>query len=339
MAEMMFRAAVHGPDDIRIEPVERPSVGPGDIVVKVAVCGICGSDLGYARAGGLPIGGDGPLSLGHEFSGVIEEAGAQVTALRKGQRVVVNPTTPANMIGSGGPGAFASHILVRNVMAESSVYTIPDMLDFETAALAEPLAVALHGVNRSRAGAGSRVVVFGAGPIGLGVVAMLRLRGVADIIAVDRVDTRLARAQALGANATLNPDKCDLWAEIGQRHGAGTLYGMPVVDTDEFIEVSGAAPVIPQIIAHARFGAHLTVVAVHHAPVAMDLAMALGKEMEVTTAMAYPTEFGEVLEILATGRIDTTPLISHRFAFADFEQAFATAARAEESAKVLVTFG
>ena len=339
MTKLMLHATVHGPDDIRVEQAQRPSAGPDDIVVKVVVCGICGSDLGYARAGGLPMGGDGPLSLGHEFSGVIEEVGARVTALRKGQRVVVNPTTPANMIGSGGPGAFASHILVRNVMAESSVYPIPDTLDFETAALVEPLAVALHGVNRSRAGAGSKVVVFGAGPIGLGVVAMLRLRGVADIIAVDRVDSRLERARALGANATFNPDNCDLWAEIGKRHSASTLYGMPVVDTDEFIEVSGAAPVIPQIIARARFGAHLTVVAVHHAPVAMDLAMALGKEMEVTTAMAYPTEFGEVLEILAAGRIDTTALISHRYAFEDFEQAFATAARADESAKVLVTFG
>lgn len=339
MTNSMLVATVHGPGDVRLDPVERPRAGAGDIVVRVAACGICGSDLGYARAGGLPIGNGGPLPLGHEFSGIIEEVGVDVTAYKPGQRVVVNPDRSANQIGIGGPGAFASHILVGSAETKDTVYIVPEGLDLETAALTEPLSVALHGVNRSGASAGSKVVVFGAGPIGLGVVTMLRMRGVTDIIAVDRMDQRLERARALGARVTLNPDSCDLWSEIGTHHGAGTLYGMPVVSTDQFIEVSGAASVIPDVILHARFGAHLTVVAVHHAPVAVDFALALGKEMRITTAMAYPDEFGEVLQMLSSGRIDTAPMVSHRFAFADFEQAFATAARASEASKVIVHFG
>ena len=338
MTKTMRVATVHGPGDVRLDPVERPIAGADDIVVRVAACGICGSDLGYARAGGLPIGNGGPLPLGHEFSGIIEEVGPGITAYRPGQRVIVNPDTPANQIGAGGPGAFASHILVRNAEAKGTVHVVPDTLDLETAALTEPLSVALHGVNRSGADAGSKVVVFGAGPIGLGVVAMLRARGITDIIAVDRVDQRLQRARALGATTTINPDTSNLWQEIGAHHGAGILYGMPIVGTDQFIEVSGANPVIPDAILHARFGAHLTVIAVHHAPVVIDFALALGKEMRITTAMAYPNEFAEVLEMLAAGRINTAALISHRFDFADFEKAFATAAHAAEASKVIVNF-
>ena len=338
MTNLMLVATVHGPGDVRLDSVERPVAGVDDIVVRVAACGICGSDLGYARAGGLPIGNGGPLPLGHEFSGIIEEVGGGVTAYRPGQRVIVNPDTAANQIGAGGPGAFASYILVRNAEVKNTVLIVPDGLDLEAAALTEPLSVALHGVNRSGAEAGSKVVVFGAGPIGLGVVAMLRSRGITDIIAVDRVDQRLERARALGARAALNPDTGDLWREIGALHGASTLYGMPVVGTDQFIEVSGAAPVIPDAILHARFGAHLTVIAVHHAPIAIDFALTLGKEMQITTAMAYPQEFPEVLAMLSSGQIDTAALISHRFDFADFEEAFATAARAHEASKVIVNF-
>lgn len=339
MTAMMPSVIVHGPDDVRIDQIETPSPGPGDIVVRVAACGICGTDLGYARAGRLPVGSVGPIPLGHEFSGTIESAGADVSDFRPGQRVVVDPTTPANYIGSGGPGAFAPLILVRDVGSQPMIYPIPDSLDFETAALVEPLSVALHGVHRSGAKPGEKVVVFGAGPIGLGVVAMLRHKGVTDIIAVDRSNGRLARAKALGARVTLNPDEGDIWPAIAAAHGAGELYGMPVVGTDQFIEVSGAPPVIPAILAHAKFHAHLTVIAVHHQDVPVNFATALSKEMRITTAMAYPTEFGEVVDILASGAIDTAALVSHRFDFADFPQAFATAADAGRAAKVLVTFG
>lgn len=337
-ATTMLSAAVHGADDVRLDAVAIPEPGPGDALVRIAVAGICGSDLSYARAGGLPLGGSGALPLGHECSGVIERIGAEVTGFAVGQRVVINPTTPSNMIGSGGAGTFCSHVLARNVMGEPVLHAIPDSLDDETAALTEPLAVALHGVNRSGAAPGSKVVVFGAGPIGLGVVAMLRHRGVSDIIAVDRVVQRLDRALVLGARAALNPDAGDLWTEIGRLHGTAPLYGMTTVGTDQFIEVSGAPPVIPQVIANARFGAHLTVIALHHKPVPVDFTMALGKEMRITTAMAYPEEFPEVIAALTADRVDAGALISHRFPFADFDAAFSIAADAGQAAKVLLTF-
>lgn len=337
-ASSMKLAMVHGPNDVRLDDVPMPVPGPNDVVVRVAVCGICGSDLGYARAGGLPLGAGEPLPLGHEFSGMIDSVGSAVTKYKSGQRVIVNPTSTANNIGVGGPGGFASHILVREAEEPGTLLIMPDGLSFENAALTEPLSVALHGVNRSGANSTSRVVVFGAGPIGLGVAAMLRLRGVADIVVVDRVDSRLGRAKAMGADAVFNPDSCDLWAEIGARHGRDNVYGQPVVNSDQFIEVSGAAPVVPAIIENCRFGAHLTIVAVHHEPVMVSFAMALAKELVITMAMAYPDEFGEVLGLLAGGRIDTRDYVSHTFPFSQFETAFEVAAQPEVAAKVLVTF-
>lgn len=338
MTDTITHAVVHAPDDVRLDPLDRPVAGPDDVVVRVAACGICGSDLGYAKAGGLPIGEHRPLPLGHEFSGTIEQVGANVTGFATGQRVTVNPTTAANMIGSGGPGAFASHILVRDAMVPDTLHALPDTIDFETAALVEPFAVALHAVNRSKAGPDSCAVVFGAGPIGLGVVAMLKLRGVGHVIAVDRVEERLERARRLGADLALNSDDDDVWSAIGKAHGASELYGYPVVGSSHFFEVSGAAPVVPDIVGNAGMGARLVVVAVHHAPVPIDFASALGKEMEIVTSLAYPDEFAEVLEILAAGRIDTDAFVSHTMPFDRFGEAFALAARPREAAKVIVTF-
>ena len=115
------------------------------------------------------------------------------------------------------------------------------------------------------------------------------------------------------------------------------LFGWPVVQTDTFFEVSGAAPVIPSIIGMAPFHATLVVVAVHHEPVPVNFLMALGKEMTITTSMAYPNEFPEVLATLAGGA-DVAPIISHRFGLDEYAQAFAVAQDRQASGKVLITF-
>ncbi len=334
----MKRFAVHGPNDVRIDQVEAPEPGPEDVVIKVTACGICGSDIGYARVGGLSGPSAEPMPLGHEFSGVVERVGAAVKKIRPGQRVVVNPADSVNMIGAGGAGALAERILVKRAEAMDAILAMPDTLSFETAALAEPLAVALHGVHRSGAKPGNKVVVFGTGCIGLGVVLHLKRLGIDEIVVVDKSDGRLKRARALGAALTLNPDRDDIWAEIGQRHGTGSLFGYPYVGSDVFLEVSGAPGVIPEVIANARFNAHLTVLAVHHTPVEVNFLTALAKELSFNLSMAYPTEFPEVLGLLARGEIDTKPLVSHRFPFADIMEAFQVAQDREASAKVMVTF-
>lgn len=334
----MLQLTVHGPNDVRLDDVATPRPGPKDILVRVQACGICGSDVGYAQAGGLAGPGGPPLPLGHEFSGVIEKMGAEVRGFRIGQKVAIDPTNPANAIGSGGAGALTPLILVKDVHSQPMVHPLPDGLDFETAALTEPLSVSLHGVNRAQVAPSSKVVVFGAGCIGLGVALFLEKRGVKDFIVVDKSQGRLARAKALGARATLNPDECDIWAEIGKLHGTGSIHGWSTVNTDVFMEVSGAPGVIPNIVSHAKLHTHLTVIAVYHEPVTLDFLSLLGREMTITTSLAYPTEFPEVLGMLGRNELNIEPLISHRYEFTRVMDAFETAKDKERSAKVMVTF-
>jgi threonine dehydrogenase-like Zn-dependent dehydrogenase len=154
---------------------------------------------------------------------------------------------------------------------------------------------------------------------------------------IDVSEQRLQRARALGARATVNPVREDVATRLGEIHGRGELFGWPVVNTTTFFEVSGAPPVVPAIIAMAPFHAELVVVAVHHEPVQVNFLLALGKEMTITTSMAYPDEFPEVLATLASGA-DVSPIVSHRFPLGAYAEAFRVAQDREVSGKVLVTF-
>src|SRR3972149_1466547 len=160
----MQQVTIHGPNDVRLIDIPKPEPGPRDVVVKVAACGICGSDLSYVAMGGLPVGSGEPMPIGHELSGVVDAVGEAVTSVRVGQRVAVNPEAAGNRIGNGGgEGGFTPYLLVRNVTDDACVYPLPDSLTFHQGALVEPLAVGMHAVNKAEARANDKVVVFGAG--------------------------------------------------------------------------------------------------------------------------------------------------------------------------------
>lgn len=334
----MRAARLHGPGDLRVDMIEAPAAGAGEVIVRVAACGICGSDLGYVDAGGVAAPVAEPIGLGHELAGVIAEVGAGVAGLAPGMRVVVNPMGDGNAIGNGmAEGGFAPLLRVRGATLGGSILPVPNDLPLDRAALAEPLAVALHAVARSGARPGDKVAVFGAGPIGLGIIHGLRAAGVTDIVAIDLSPVRLDRARRLGATVAINAGTQDVRAALAAQHGEASLFGWPVVGTSLFFDVSGSAQVIADAIALAPFHARIVVVAVHRAPVTLDFQMALGKELTITTSMAYPNEFPAALAMLAADPGLGT-LISHRFAFADFGDAFAMARRAHEAVKVMVLF-
>jgi len=333
----MKAVRVHGPADLRIDEIAAPEAGPTDVIVEVAVAGICGSDVTFARIGGVAAPTREPFGLGHELAGIVKQVGEAVRGIRVGERVIVNPMGDGNAIGNGIPdGAFAPLLRVRNATVGGAIHPFPDGLSFEHAALAEPLSVGLHAVNRSACVPGDRVVVFGAGPIGLGIVVFLKERGVTDIAVVDMSDQRLERARRLGAMITVNPSRSDLQSELGNRFGSGDVFGWPVVQANVWFEVSGAAAALQSIVRLAPFHARMVVVAVHHEPVPVDFQMALGKEMSIITSMAYPDEFPEVIRTLSSGRVDLSPMISHRYGFNEFMLAFATAQDRSLSAKVMV---
>jgi 2-desacetyl-2-hydroxyethyl bacteriochlorophyllide A dehydrogenase len=329
---------VHGIDDVRIDTVECPVVGPNDALVRVSACGICGSDLGYIAMGGLTAPGT-PMPLGHEFSGTIESLGGNVSHLQTGQRVTVNPMANNHSIGNGGSeGAFAPLLLVKDAATTAeAVLPIPDEISFEQGALIEPLAVAMHGVNQSGARAGQSALVLGAGPIGLCSVVVLKYFGVENVVVADQSPHRLDIARQLGASAVCNVAEQELNEVLVGAHGQAELMGMPLPATDVYIEATGVGAVLEQAIALARPGASVVVVGVHKAPIQLDPLTLLMKELHLTGSMAYPTEFPVVIEMLMSGEVDLDPLVSHRFELADFMQALAIAKDPQQATKVMIT--
>ncbi|MGI9539997.1 MAG: zinc-dependent alcohol dehydrogenase [Miltoncostaeaceae bacterium] len=329
----MKQVHIHGPGDVRVDEASEPEAGPRDVVVEVAACGICGSDLRYVRLGGLAGPMPAPMPLGHELSGVVEAVGAEVPDFKPGDRVVLNPTAGQKMIGNGGSeGGFTPRLLVRDV-ADGNLFHIPDDLPLERAALAEPLCVGMNAVNQSEAQPGDKVVIFGAGPIGLAAVATLADRGVEDVISVDLSPRRLEIAKQLGAREALDASQEDPWPRIRQLHGESPVLGAPMAGSDVYIEASGAAPLIPQIIGQAKSNARLTVVALHdERPVNFILVMM--KQLTLRGAMEYPDDYNDAIDLLT--RRDLTPMISHRFPLDRFPEAFATANDPHLGAKILI---
>ncbi len=331
-------ARIVAPNEIRVEQVERPLCGPDDVLVRVERCGICGSDLSYAKIGGIP-GAASPFALGHEFAGVVAEAGANVRHVQAGDRVVVNPMEGGNDIGSGGiKGAFAPYLVYHNAAAHpQGVIKLPDALDYDLGALVEPLSVGMHAANQGKVVAGDKVVVFGAGPVGLAAAVAAKYVGAEKVIVVDLSESRLAVAEQLGM-ITFKPDTGKLKTFLREQHGIvmndhrlGKQTG-----TDVFIEATGVGAVFQQACEVARKGARIVVVSVHFAPVELTMLYVLMKELVITGAIEYPVEFPAVIDMLSSGKVDVRPMISHTFPLSRFNDAFSQAQKQNESLKVLV---
>ena len=329
---------IHGVNDVRLDPTDAPRPGSADVVVKVKACGVCGSDLTYIKIGGIHRKPGGVTPIGHEAAGEVITVGANVKGVTVGQRVVINPMMTPSYIGSGGPeGAFTEELLVRDARVGDSLLPIPDDLPYELAALSEPLAVALHGVNRAQAKAGDKVVVFGCGPIGLGMVLWLVDRGVKDVVALDLAPERLERAKALGARAVINPTTENVRSRLLELHGSARVFSREAVGTDAYIDAAGAPNILSDVIGMAKYQSRLVVTAAYMKPVQIDLGAMLTTEMTITTAVGYPDEMPDVVAALPRLRDKARSLISHRFPFDRIIDAIGVAGT-PASAKVMVQF-
>ncbi len=339
--EKIRQVNIHGPGDVRLDESSMPEPGPGDVLVRVMACGICGSDLGYVKVGGLVQPTSQPMPIGHEFSGVVEFVGRDVSGIENGQRVVVNPLGAGNQIGNGGSeGAFTPHLLVRNVAnAEDGpngpcIIPIPDSLSFELAALTEPLGVGMQAINRANVTQGDRVVVFGAGPIGLTAIATMKYRGIEDVIAIDLSDTRLALAKSMGARRTLNPDRDSIWQEIRKLHGTSDVFGAEMAGTDVYIEATGSSPIIGEILRSAKTEARLSIVGLHRAEVPVSFMLIMMKQLTIVGSLAQPDDWNDMIELLVDS--DISEMITHRFSLDRFPEALATAQDPTAGGKVMI---
>ncbi|HLH29321.1 MAG TPA: alcohol dehydrogenase catalytic domain-containing protein [Acidimicrobiales bacterium] len=220
LPEVMSAAVYRGRGDIAVEERPVPVPGPGEVLLEVRYCGICGSDIHILLEGW----GETPgLIAGHEYSGTIAALGEGVEGWELGETVVGGPSPRCGrcrrcregkpsqcenrrgQAGHFGDGAFARYVLVR----AAALVRVPEGMSARRAALAEPLAVALHGITRSGARPGDRVLVIGAGPIGALSIAALRAMGIEDVVAVEPGDRRRRLASALGAREVWTPDRLE----------------------------------------------------------------------------------------------------------------------------------
>jgi threonine dehydrogenase-like Zn-dependent dehydrogenase len=226
---------------------------------------------------------------------------------------------------------------VRDAAGGGKLFPVPAELPMDVAALAEPLGVGMNAVDRVAAAPGDKVAVFGAGPIGLAAVAALRDRGVEDVVAVDLSPRRLGIARALGARATIDASCEDPWQRLRRLHGESVAFGAPMAATDAYVEASGAAPVIPQILQHAKSEARVAIVALHDEERPVSFLLVMMKQLTIRGAMEYPEDYTDSLGLL--GRWDLSPMISHRFPLERFHDAFAIARDPQTAGKVLIEVG
>jgi L-iditol 2-dehydrogenase len=332
-------SVVTAPGETRVLDVPKPTVGPADVLVKIRACGICGSDAFYIAIGGVPPR-QGQTPLGHEPAGEVIEVGSDVTGIAVGDHVVINPmAAPSGIIGNGGAtGALADYLLIENAVRGTSLEVVPDHIPFEVAALNEPMAVARHGVNRCQPKPSDRVVVFGAGPIGLGATIAFKSLGVSHVVVADLISARLEKALAVGADAVINSAEEDVAKRLLELHGAGESLFPGKVGTDIYFDAAGAPAVITAALTAAKPGARLGVVAVHKQPVEVDFVNVMSNEITIVGSMGYPDEIFEVTKDLIANWERYAVIVSHTIPFDNVDEALRTASTPGAADKVVVTF-
>jgi (R,R)-butanediol dehydrogenase/meso-butanediol dehydrogenase/diacetyl reductase len=315
-----------------IAEAEIPDAGEDGIIVEVASCGVCGSDLGILRS---PTSFAGK-TLGHEFSGRVTSIGSKVAGIAVGDWVTANPMV--DLIGLGGnPGAFAQYVRIPATVLGRNVFKLPDGIDGDTGALVEPLTVGLHAVNRSGAKAGDKVAIFGAGPIGLCVLAALRARGVDGILVIDPSQVRRNFAEAMGAASIHDPVEGGTVAFVGGHFGSVPYpyEKQPVAQADIIFDCAGVQSVLDEAVLSLRHGGRLVLVADPH-EIAVPARLVMLHELTVIGAVGYDGEFDEAIRLLASREVDLSAIVTHRFPLSRIDEAFAMQRNAGEAGKVLV---
>ncbi len=301
-------------NELTVEERAVPQPGPGEVLVRVAAVGICGSDVHYYRHG--RIGDfvlDEPLVLGHELSGRIAAVGENVDAARVGERVAVEPQKPCRrcreclagrynlcprMEFYATPpidGAFAEYVVIDSEFA----HAVPDSMSDEAAALLEPLSVAITTMRKAHVVPGSRVLIAGAGPIGVICAQTARAFGAAEVIVTDLVAERRERALEFGATQSLDPREIDV-ATAG-------------FDVDAFIDASGAPRAVFDGIKAVRPAGHAVLVGLGNAEMPLPVEHIQNLEISVTGVFRYTDTWPAGIHLVTTGQVDLDALVTGKF--------------------------
>lgn len=327
-------AVLHGAGDLRVEPLPLPVPRGAEVLVELQVVGICGSDVHYYERGGIgPFVVRQPQVLGHEPFGVIAAVGPQVRRHRAGQRVAVEPglpcgrcrecrsgaynlcpdvaflgNPPADPAGVSAGGALARYLAVH----EDFAHPVPDAVSDEAGALIEPLAVALFAARRARIGPASKVLITGAGPIGLIAAQVARAAGATGIAVTDVRDEPLAHARRLGASEILNVAREPLRVREFQ--------------PDVLLECSGSPAAMAGGIGALGPSGIAVLVGVGPEEAALPVAAIRRRELTVTAIFRYAGVFPDAIALAASGGLDLESLVTDRIPLEQAPEAFRAAA-------------
>jgi L-iditol 2-dehydrogenase len=326
---------------IDIVDMDVPNVGDNDILVKVTAGSLCGSDVHmYEWTAGyewVPM----PIIPGHEFAGEVMEFGGQVRGMSKGDRITALPgyscgECPAcitgrpaacekmHVLGLMSDGAFSEYMTIKQT---ADIFKIPDNVSDEMASLTEPLAVCMQGIDLSGIKPGQTAAVFGPGPIGLLTIQLLKTAGAGLIIATGTSadENRLEIAKQIGADVTINIDKDDPVKKV--KEIAGSL--------DFVFEATGIASTINQGLQIARRGGKVMVIGIHKDHASFDTIDLVRQQKSLIGVYAYDKNtWRRCLKLMSSGKLDPTPIITHRMPFSQGEQGFELAAN-KTAAKVV----
>jgi L-iditol 2-dehydrogenase len=312
-SDARMRAAVLvRPGLIEMEERPIPDPGPGDVLIRVSSVGVCGSDTHYYRHGRLGnFVVDGPLVLGHEAAGTIVGVGAGVDSSRIGERVSIEPQRPdpdsaetrsghynlcPHMRFFATPpvdGALCDYVTIGAGYA----HRVPDSVSDDAAALCEPLSVGIAALRKAGLGGGSRVLITGAGPIGIALVQLARAYGATDIVVTDLDETRRAQAKQFGATAVLDP----------------TTEPIGDLRVDAFIDASGAPSAVVGGIRAVRPAG--TIVLVGSGAETMELPTQLiqNRELVLTGIFRYANTWPTAIALVESGRVDLDAMVTAHF--------------------------
>lgn len=325
MSDTITAAFYRGDRKFSVEPAAATAPGPGEVAVRVAYCGICGTDM-HVFHGNMDARVGFERVIGHEMSGSVAAVGDGVIGFAPGQKVVVRPLDHCGDC----PACDAGHQHVCHklkflgldtdgamqeiwVVPAHTLHTLPDDLRMDHAALIEPVAVACHDVRLSDLKDGEDVVVIGGGPIGI-LVAMVARDAGGKVVVSEVNPNRLAIAQKLGFD-TVNPAETDLVAEVNTRTGE---KGADVV-----FEVSGTQPGVDAMTAVAATRARIVMVAIHAQKPTIDLFQFFWRELKLIGARVYePEDYEKAIAIITSGGVDADTVITDVAPLSDIQQAF-----------------
>lgn len=310
----MKAALLVKPRKLIIEEVPTPSPGPEDVLIRVLLGGICGSDHTLYHGGfDVPL----PVIPGHEAIGRVEEIGAEVTGLTVGQRVVVQPNIgcgSCRLCRAGQKNLCSSKIRLgvdRNglfaefaVVTAEYVWPVPGGLEDEVAVFTEPLAVTVHAMNIWQPHAGDRALVFGAGIMGL-LTLQLAVHHGAETVACDLVERRLVMAVKLGASQTIGPGD-----------SPESFYN----SFDVIYETSGAPAALEQVIRFAAPKGKIVILSLPSQEHPVPTALIVRKELQILGSLVYTDEFPESIALLDSRRIQTSPLTTGELPLEDLDR-------------------